>query len=75
MSRIAIATAILLALAGCATAPGMQPDFRAMSREEVIEASQQCKSGGLNYHVEYAWKDVNGRPVKFPVDVQCTPRY
>ena len=63
-----------LALIGCAgdkIANVPTPEY--MTRELVIQATQQCEDSEMRPRVVYGYTLVQDRRVPVPIDVQCEP--
>jgi len=79
--------ALGLVTAGCSSLPGSGPmtssgestlmvekEAYAMSRQQVIQAIEECRAAGLRNYVIYGKRFVNGRPADVVVDVTCYGR-
>ena len=68
------------ALAACSSTPTEQKmvidkEVQVMSRNEVIDAINQCESNNTRAVVIYAKRKINGFTADAVVDVNCAPRY
>ena len=73
--------------AGCSSLPGSGPmtgsgesqlmvekEAHALSRQQVIQAIEECRGANLKSYVIYGKRFVNGRPADVVVDVTCYGR-
>lgn len=71
---LAAAMLTAAALTGCASDEIlMKQDLSYMSRNEVVNAINDCEGSGTRANVVYTRAFWRGKMVPVPVDVQCTP--
>jgi len=53
----------------------MDRQVHAMSRNEVINAVQECEGNGLRASMIYSKRMINGKAADIVVDVTCAPKF
>jgi len=71
-----------LLLAACTSSPKyksqelvMDRQVYAMSRNEIINAVQECEGNGLRASMIYSKRMINGHSADIVVDVMCAPKF
>jgi len=68
----------ILLLSACSSMPNqeiiVEQKSYMLSRNQVINAIEECKSANLRPVLNYGYRKVNNRPIPFVVDVTCAPR-
>ena len=49
----------------------VEKDAYALTRQQIIQAIEECRSAKLRSHIHYGKRFVNRRPVDIVVDVSC----
>lgn len=80
MKTIAIVFASALVLSACAAdkTPNVpvtgREEVHQMSRQEIINATVECKEAGMRAQVITAERKINNRPTDIIIDVYCYPQ-
>lgn len=86
MKNIIILTTVMLAACGSNPPQPVYSTYKqqdliidkqvaAMSRNEVINAVNECEGNGLRASMVYAKRQINGFTTDIVVDVTCAPKY
>jgi len=66
------AVVAIIICAGCSSAAVQEKEITHMTRQEVINAVQECEGSGMRPVVVYALDTFKHVNVSVPVDVQCS---
>ena len=78
LNKLLISISLLIIVSACSTKHNtdiiLEKRTHMMSRQEVINVIENCKSVNLRPVLYYGRRKVMDKPIPFVVDIICTPR-